>query len=113
MKLVHIFAAAALAISVGANAQSTPASGAEHSAHHAATAAAPQSDGEVRKIDTEQGKVTLRHGPLQNLDMPPMTMVFKAADPKLLEGLKEGDRVKFTAQKINGAFTVTAIQVAK
>lgn len=113
MKFVHILAAAALAVSVGANAQPSSASSADHAAHHAATAAAPRSDGEVRKIDMAQAKVTLRHGPLQNLDMPPMTMVFKAADPKLLEGLKEGDKVKFTADKVNGVFTVTAIQVAK
>lgn len=45
--------------------------------------------------------------------MPAMTMVFKVADPKMLEGLKEGDKVKFTADKVNGAFTVTAIQPAK
>jgi Cu(I)/Ag(I) efflux system periplasmic protein CusF len=80
-------------------------------AAHAQTA--PQSDGEVRKIDREQGKVTLRHGPLANLEMPAMTMVFKAADPKLLDRLKEGDKVKFTAEKVNGAFTVTAIQLAQ
>lgn len=122
MKLTHLLAAAALAAHFGAQAQpspapapasaSAPASGADHAAHHPA-ASAPQSDGEVRKVDKAQGKLTLRHGPLQNLDMPAMTMVFKAADPKLLEGLKEGDKVKFSAEKVNGAFTVTAIQVQK
>ena len=45
--------------------------------------------------------------------MPAMTMVFKAADPSLLDGLKEGDKVKFTAEKVDGAFTVTAIQPAR
>jgi Cu(I)/Ag(I) efflux system periplasmic protein CusF len=79
----------------------------------ACAAAAPASDGEVRKVDREQGKVTLRHGPLQNLDMPAMTMVFKVADPKTLDGLNEGDKVKFTAEKVNGAITVTAIEVVK
>lgn len=113
MKFTQTIAVIATAfLTLAANAQSTPASGADHAAHHS-TAAAPQSDGEVRKVDKEQGKVTLRHGPLANLDMPAMTMVFKAADPKLLEGLKEGDKVKFTAEKVNGAFTVTAIQAAK
>jgi Cu(I)/Ag(I) efflux system periplasmic protein CusF len=82
------------------------------SSNSAAAAATAQSDGEVRKIDKEQGRLTLRHGPLANLDMPAMTMVFRAADPKLLEGLKEGDKVKFTAEKVNGAFTVTTIQPA-
>ena len=67
----------------------------------------------MRKVDKEQSKVTLRHGPLANLEMPAMTMVFRAADPKLLDGLKEGDKVKFNAEKVNGAFTVTAIEVAK
>lgn len=114
MKLINIFAAAAVSTSMTATAQSTTAaSGADHAAHHPAAANAPQTDGEVRKVDREQGKLTLRHGPLQNLDMPAMTMVFKAADPKLLDGLKEGDKVKFTAQKVNGAFTVTSIEPAK
>jgi Cu(I)/Ag(I) efflux system periplasmic protein CusF len=80
----------------------------DHAAHHGASAAAPQSDGEVRKVDKAQGKLTLRHGPLENLSMPGMTMVFKVADPKMLDSVKEGDKVKFTAEKVNGAFTVTA-----
>lgn len=106
MKLVHIIAAATFAMaSLGSHAQSASAS--------AAANAAPQSEGEVRKIDKDQAKVTLRHGPLQNLDMPAMTMVFKAADPKLLEGLKEGDKVRFTAARVNGAIAVTVIQVVK
>jgi Cu(I)/Ag(I) efflux system periplasmic protein CusF len=73
----------------------------------------PMADGEVRKVDKDAGKVTLRHGPIANLEMPGMTMVFKVADPKLLEGLKEGDKVKFTAQRVDGAITVTAIESAK
>lgn len=113
MKLIPILAAAAMAAHFAAQAQPAPDSGTDHAAHHPPTAAAPQSEGEVRRIDLAQGKLTLRHGPLQNLDMPAMTMVFKAADPKLLEGLKEGDKVKFTAEKRNGAFTVTAIQTVK
>ncbi len=113
MQLIHVLAAAALASTLTANAQTTAASGADHAAHHAVAAAAPQSEGEVRKVDKEQGKVTLRHGPLQNLDMPAMTMVFKAADPTLLDGLKEGDKVKFTAERVNGAIAVTAIQPAR
>ncbi len=113
MRFIQTLAAAAIAVAAASHAQPAPASAAGHDGHHPAAAEAPQSEGEVRKVDKEQGKVTLRHGPLQNLDMPPMTMVFKAADPKLLDGLKEGDKVKFTAEKVNGAFTVTAIQPAK
>jgi len=112
MKFTRIITIAAMAsAALAVNAQTAPASSADHAAHH--PAAEPQSDGEVRKIDKEQGKVTLRHGPLANLEMPAMTMVFKAADPKLLDGLKEGDKVRFTAEKVNGTFTVVAIQVAK
>jgi Cu/Ag efflux protein CusF len=113
MKLSHILLAASLAMTFSVQAQTTPASGADHAAHHQASSAAPQSDGEVRKIDKEQGKLTLRHGPLENLGMPAMTMVFKVADTKLLEGLKDGDKVKFTADKVNGAYTITALQPAK
>ena len=90
MKFTSILLAATLAAAFAAEAQTAPAAGADHAAHHPATAM-PQSDGEVRRIDREQGKVTLRHGPLENLDMPAMTMVFKAADPRLLEAVKKGD----------------------
>ena len=116
MKLVQVIAASALALAFGVQAQ--PASApVDHAAHHApaASTAQPQTpwvDAEVRKIDAGAGKVTLRHGLIQNLDMPPMTMVFKVADAKLLQGLKQGDKIRFTADKLNGAFTVTAISAA-
>ncbi len=113
MRFSQILVAAVIAAAASApHAQPAPASAADHGGHHPEAAAAPQSDGEVRKLDKAQGKVTLRHGPLKNLDMPAMTMVFKAADPKLLDGLKEGDKVKFAAERVNGAFTVTAIEPA-
>lgn len=111
MKLLSLIAAAALVASGAAFAQST-----DHSAHHApaaSAAAAPTADGEVRKVDKEQGKVTLKHGPIANLDMPGMTMVFKVADPKLLETIEQGDKVKFSADNVDGALTVTAIQVVR
>jgi len=108
MKVTHFIAALGLTVAFGSHAQTAPASAAHH-----ATAAAPTTDGEVRKVDKEQGKVTLKHGPLTNLEMPAMTMVFKVADAKMLDGLKDGDKVKFTAEKVNGAITVTAIQPAQ
>lgn len=112
MKLAQILAAAAMtaAFSVAAQQATT-----DHSAHHPAQAvtAAPQSDGEVRKVDLAQGKITLRHGPLANLDMPAMTMVFAVPDRKLLEGVKEGDKVKFTADKKDGVYVVTALVAAR
>lgn len=115
MKPVHVLLAACFAVAAGAaHAQARPASAADgHAAHHPATAGAPRSDGEVRKIDKAQGKLTLRHGPLDHLGMPPMTMVFKVAEPQLLDGLKEGDKVSFSVEKRNGVFTVTAIEPAR
>jgi len=109
---IILTAAAIAAAPLGVNAQTaTPAPTVDHSAHHPATNA-PQVDGEVRKIDKEQGKVTLRHGPISNSEMGGMTMVFRVADPKLLESVKEGDKVKFTADKVNGVITVMSIQAA-
>ena len=70
-------------------------------------------DGEVRKIDTEAGKVTLKHGDIKNLDMPGMTMVFAVKDKAMLEKLKAGDKVKFKAINDGGKFTVTDIQPAR
>jgi Cu/Ag efflux protein CusF len=112
MNTIHIIAALGLTIAVGTSAQTAPASAADHSAHHS-VASVPTTDGEVRKIDKQQGKVTLKHGPIGNLEMPGMTMVFKVADPKLLDAIKAGDKVKFAADKVNGVITVTAIEAAK
>ena len=67
-------------------------------------------DGEVMKIDKAQTKITLKHGELKGLDMPPMTMVFRVQDAKQLDSLTVGDRVKFDATKVGGAYTVTAIR---
>jgi Cu/Ag efflux protein CusF len=113
MKAKHTLAIAAVLLASTAGAQPAPPAG-DHASHHppGAAAAALQSEGEVRKVDPEQGKVTLRHGPLANLDMPAMTMVFTAKDPKLLEGLKQGDKVRFTAEKKDGTYVVTAIEAA-
>jgi Cu/Ag efflux protein CusF len=75
--------------------------------------AAAMSEGEVRKVDKDAKKITLKHGPLQNLDMPAMTMVFQVKDPAMLDKVKAGDKVKFHAEKIGGAITVTKIEPAK
>ena len=74
-------------------------------------ALAQSTDAEVRKIDRAQGKLTLRHGEIKNLDMPAMTMVFKVSDIKLLEGLTEGSKVKFDAEKVNGQYTVVRLML--
>lgn len=70
-------------------------------------------DGEVRKVDKETGKVTIKHGPLENLGMPAMTMVFQVKDPGLLDQVKAGDKVRFRAEQINGAYTVMRIEPTK
>ena len=97
-KLVAFAAALSLSISsVGAFAQDAAVSG------------------EVRKIDTAAGKITLRHGPIKKLDMDEdgMTMVFRVQDPAMLKSVKVGDKVKFDADRVNGQITVTAIQKSK
>jgi Cu(I)/Ag(I) efflux system periplasmic protein CusF len=85
---------------------------ADHSAHHAGAQAALV-DGEIRKVDKHAKKITIKHGPLPDLDMPAMTMVFQVKDPAMLEKVKAGDKVKFEAQKLGGAYTVTKIEATK
>lgn len=75
----------------------------------AALSQTPEVDGEVRKVDKAQQKITLKHGAIKNIDMPAMTMVFRVKDARMLDALAEGDKVKFSAEKINGQFTVTSI----
>ena len=82
--------------------------------HHKPAAGASQaagslSEGEVRKVDKDAQEITVRHGPLANLDMPAMTMVFRVKDPAMLDKVKAGDKVKFRAEKVGGAFTITHI----
>ena len=72
-------------------------------------ASAQSVDAEVRKVDTAQGKLTLKHGEIKKLDMPPMTMVFRVADKAMLDGLKAGDKVKVEVDKVDGQYTVTAL----
>ncbi len=98
-----------LPLAPGAHAQGSAAP----AAAPGAAASAATSDGEVRKVDKAQGKVTLKHGPIAHLDMPAMTMVFKVSDPRLLDGLNQGDKVRFTAESVKGAVTVTAIQAVR
>lgn len=78
----------------------------------AQVASADLSSGEVRKLDKDAKKVTIKHGPIKNLDMPGMTMVFQVKDAALLDKVKAGDKVKFTAEKADGAIVVTAIEAA-
>jgi Cu/Ag efflux protein CusF len=70
------------------------------------------SEGEVRKVDFAAGKITIKHGPIVHLEMPAMTMAFPVRDAALLEQVRPGDKVRFEAQRIGGAITVTAIEKA-
>jgi Cu/Ag efflux protein CusF len=76
-------------------------------------AASELAEGEVRKVDKESKKLTLKHGPLKNLDMPGMTMVFQVKEDALLDKVQTGDKVRFQAEKIDGKFTVTRLEAAR
>lgn len=75
--------------------------------------ALPMADAQVRKIDLDAKTITLRHSEIKNLGMPGMSMVFQMKDPALLETVKVGDKVKFTADKVNGVLTVISIEVSR
>lgn len=110
MKTPALLAATALALLA-------PLAAVADDKHHqpataAAAAAAELTAAEVRKVDLEAGKVTLRHAHIKNLDMPPMTMVFVVKDKALLDRLQPGDKVRFKAIDDAGKLTVTAIERA-
>lgn len=96
MRLHHFVPAVlALTLAFGAGAQGTP------------------TDGEVLRVDPATQRITLKHGEIRSLDMPPMRMLYQVRDPAMLDKLRPGDKVRFTADKINGAYTVTSIEVVK
>jgi Cu(I)/Ag(I) efflux system periplasmic protein CusF len=93
-------------IALPAHAQSAaPAAG--------AAAASEMADAEVRKVDKENRRLTLRHGAIKSLDMPPMTMVFQVSDAGMLDKLEAGDKIRFRATNDAGKLTVTEIQPVK
>lgn len=73
----------------------------------------PTVSGTVEKVDTAQNKITIDHGPIKNLDMEAMTMVFRVQDAALLKDMKAGDKVQFTADRVNGQLSVTSIKKGK
>jgi Cu(I)/Ag(I) efflux system protein CusF len=94
----------------------------ENAAHHLAgassatqktAAAAPMTAGEIRKVDKDAGKITIKHAELKTLKMPAMTMVFRVSDPAMLGQVNAGDKVNFVADKIGGQLTVTALEKTK
>jgi Cu/Ag efflux protein CusF len=112
MKIAFAVSTLCLALLVSSPARAAD----EHDAHHeaapsTATAAAELSEGTVKKVDKAAGKLTISHGPLKSLDMPPMTMVFRAADAAMLDRVKAGDRIRFDAARVGGTYTVTVLEL--
>ncbi len=117
-RLYALLATLLLTLAGTAQAQSNTS----HDAHHTTPAAPatpaastatnglPTAEAEVRRIDLQAGKVSLKHGDIPNLDMPPMTMVFQVKDATWLQQIKVGDKVRFTADKVNGAYTVMSLE---
>lgn len=111
-RLYALLATLLLTLAGAAHAQSDTS----HDAHHTTPAAStatnglPTAEAEVRRIDQQAGKVSLKHGDIPNLDMPPMTMVFQVKDATWLQQIKVGDKVRFTADKVNGAYTVMSLE---
>ena len=85
---------------------------AAHDPKAAASDATPMVAGEVRKVDKDAGKLTLRHEPIPHLDMPNMTMVFRVQEASMLDRVKAGDKVRFAAQKIGGQYTIVRMEAA-
>lgn len=83
------------------------------SMHGAMPAATSLADGVVKKVDKAGGKLTLAHGPLANLGMPAMTMVFRVKETAWLDQVKDGDKVRFLADNVNGSLTVVKLDKAK
>lgn len=106
MKLV-ITALLATFISIAALAQTTPSTQAPAPNTMAAKDLA---EAEIRKIDKDAKKVTLKHGPIKNLDMPSMTMVFQVRDATLFDKMVVGEKILFTAEQLQGAYVVTGVE---
>jgi Cu(I)/Ag(I) efflux system periplasmic protein CusF len=113
MKHFRTLAIAAALAGMGGLPVHAQTAGATGSATPAAAQAADMTEGEVRKVDAEAGKVTLKHAEIKSLDMPAMTMVFSVRDKAMLDKLKSGDKVRFKAVNEAGKFTVTELQVVR
>ncbi len=119
----HLFsiplAASLLVLVVGPALAQAPTGAAadSHSSHHPAATASPApqaelSEGEITRWDPRTLRLTLKHGEIKNLEMPPMTMVFRVADAGVVGDLKPGDKVRFRAEQANGAYHVQRIEKA-
>jgi Cu(I)/Ag(I) efflux system periplasmic protein CusF len=102
----------ALAVSAAALLPLHARAAGDHAKHAAGAAASDMADGEVRKVDKEGAKLTIKHGEIKNLEMPAMTMVFNVKDKAMLDKVQTGDKIKFKAVNDSGKYTVTEIQPA-
>ena len=89
-----------------------PSAQAAQAAPGEATAADDLSEGEITRWDPRTLKLSLRHGEIKNLGMPPMSMVFRVPDAAVVGSLQPGDKVRFRAEQVNGTYTVTRVQAA-
>lgn len=74
----------------------------------AAMAQEGSGSGEIRRVDAAAGKVTIKHGAIAELDLPAITLVY-LIDASLLAGLQPGDKIKFTARRVDGQYVVVKI----
>lgn len=113
-KLASLFVALTTILPASAMAASDHGGHGAMPSHATAPAGAKLADGVVKKVDKAAGKVTLSHGPLTNLGMDmPMTMVFRVKDATWLDQMKEGDKIRFLADNVNGAITVVQFEQAR
>lgn len=118
MKMNQLIAAAAAVLATGAFAMPALAagdmsgmdmSGMKMSSGGAAESHAALTDAEVKKVDAASGKITLKHGALENVGMPPMTMAFNAKDAAMLAEVHAGDKVKVRVENVNGTLTIVKL----
>lgn len=115
-----LFLAASLAALAGLTQAQTGAHDHNHGAKAPAQGSAPAGavlatgvDGEVRRVDRDNARLSIRHGEIKAIDMPPMTMVFHVRDAKLLDGVKVGDKVRFSIGREDGKLIATELQVQR
>ena len=112
---MKVLTAMMFAIALAAAPLAAIADGGHHKKHapEATGGASAMTPGVVKKVDKETAKVTIQHERIDNLDMPPMTMVFRVKDPAMLDQVKAGDKIRFDADKVDGQFTVMKVEPAK
>lgn len=116
-RISSVFTALVMSAGLALAAANASAQMHDHAQHNAAPAASQDdanalADGEVKKVDKDTGKLTVQHGPLANLGMPGMTMVFKVQELAMLDQVKAGDKIRLRVERLNGTYTVTKLEAA-